>query len=78
MENWRVRAGHGLRFGRGPAGAARLPEGADCLVVADVLSFTTSVTVAVESGTRARGDRGRLGRGHAQRHRAGARRRRLR
>ncbi|MFC9246279.1 2-phosphosulfolactate phosphatase [Streptomyces sp. NPDC057136] len=52
MENWWVQAGHGVRFDWGPVGAARLAEGVDCLVVVDVLSFTTSVTVAVESGAR--------------------------
>ncbi|GAA2351007.1 2-phosphosulfolactate phosphatase [Streptomyces cuspidosporus] len=36
----------------GPIGARRLAPEVACLVVVDVLSFTTSVTVAVEAGTR--------------------------
>lgn len=36
----------------GAAGAQRLAAGVACLVVVDVLSFTTSVSVAVEAGTR--------------------------
>lgn len=47
-----MQAGHGVRFEWGPVGAALLARDAACLVVVDVLSFTTSVTVAVESGTR--------------------------
>lgn len=45
-----VQAGHGVRAEWGPAGAERLAGGVACLVVVDVLSFTTSVTVAVEAG----------------------------
>ena len=41
-----------MRFGWGPAGAAALAPSSSCLVVVDVLSFSTSVTVAVEAGTR--------------------------
>jgi 2-phosphosulfolactate phosphatase len=41
-----------VRFGWGPAGAAALAPSSSCLVVVDVLSFSTSVTVAVEAGTR--------------------------
>ncbi|MBT2469920.1 2-phosphosulfolactate phosphatase [Streptomyces sp. ISL-66] len=52
MGDWFLQAGHGVRFEWGPAGAALLAKDAACLVVVDVLSFTTSVTVAVESGTR--------------------------
>lgn len=36
----------------GAAGAAALAPSSSCLVVVDVLSFSTSVTVAVEAGTR--------------------------
>jgi 2-phosphosulfolactate phosphatase len=43
---------YGVRFDRGPTGARTLTPGRACLVVVDVLSFTTSVTVAVEAGTR--------------------------
>ncbi|MEU3404625.1 2-phosphosulfolactate phosphatase [Streptomyces sp. NPDC006670] len=52
MEKWLVQAGHGVRFDWGPAGASVLAEEVACLVVVDVLSFTTSVTVAVEAGVR--------------------------
>ncbi|MDT0345624.1 2-phosphosulfolactate phosphatase [Streptomyces litchfieldiae] len=47
-----ARPGPGVRFDWGPAGAKRLAGGVSCLVVVDVLSFTTSVSVAVEAGTR--------------------------
>ncbi|WP_406470084.1 2-phosphosulfolactate phosphatase [Streptomyces sp. NBC_01615] len=36
----------------GPTGAGRLAAGAACLVVVDVLSFTTAVSVAVQQGIR--------------------------
>ena len=52
MDEWFSQAGHGVRFEWGPAGARRLAPHAACLVVIDVLSFTTSVTVAVVRGTR--------------------------
>ncbi|GHE65849.1 hypothetical protein GCM10018785_38320 [Streptomyces longispororuber] len=45
-------AGHGIRFEWGPAGAKQLAPAVSCLVIVDVLSFTTSVSVAVESGAR--------------------------
>lgn len=41
---------YGVRFDWGAAGAAHLAEPKGVLVVVDVLSFTTSVTVAVERG----------------------------
>ncbi len=41
-----------MRFGWGLAGAAALAPSSSCLVVVDVLSFSTSVTVAAEAGTR--------------------------
>lgn len=47
-----LQSGHGVRFEWGPAGAEQLAREVDCLVVVDVLSFTTSVSVAAESGTR--------------------------
>lgn len=40
-----------VTFGWGPTEAAVLARDAACLVVVDVLSFTTAVGVAVESGT---------------------------
>jgi 2-phosphosulfolactate phosphatase len=43
---------HDVRFGWGLAGAAAVASSSSCLVIVDVLSFTTSVTVAVEAGTR--------------------------
>ncbi|MEU6441272.1 2-phosphosulfolactate phosphatase [Streptomyces sp. NPDC047046] len=51
MSEWFAQAGHGVRFEWGPVGAGLLAREAACLVVVDVLSFTTSVTVAVEAGT---------------------------
>ncbi|MFJ2766267.1 2-phosphosulfolactate phosphatase [Streptomyces sp. NPDC087300] len=44
-------SGHGVRFDWGPTGARRLAPDVSCVVVVDVLSFTTAVTVAVEAGT---------------------------
>ncbi|MFD9631798.1 2-phosphosulfolactate phosphatase [Streptomyces violascens] len=52
MDDWCKQAGHGVRFEWGPVGADRLAAEVACLVIVDVLSFTTSVTVAVEAGTR--------------------------
>ncbi|MFF0739541.1 2-phosphosulfolactate phosphatase [Streptomyces sp. NPDC004111] len=52
MGDWFRQAGHGVRFEWGPAGAERLAADVACLVVVDVLSFTTAVSVAVEAGTR--------------------------
>ncbi|GII52001.1 hypothetical protein Pth03_03900 [Planotetraspora thailandica] len=51
MGDWFSQAGYGARFEWGPVGAQRLATDGGCLVVVDVLSFTTSVTVAVASGT---------------------------
>jgi len=42
--------GHRVRFDWGPTGAAAIAEGADVAVVVDVLSFTTTLCVAVERG----------------------------
>ena len=43
-------AGHRIRLEWGPTGAAAIARRADVAVVVDVLSFTTTVTVAVERG----------------------------
>ncbi|WP_330347557.1 2-phosphosulfolactate phosphatase [Streptomyces sp. NBC_00582] len=51
MTDWFLQQGHGVRFEWGPVGARQLADDVACLVVVDVLSFTTSVTVAVERGT---------------------------
>jgi 2-phosphosulfolactate phosphatase len=42
--------GHGLRFDWGLAGATAIARRADVAVVVDVLSFTTTLTVAVDAG----------------------------
>lgn len=47
-----AQSGSGVRFDWGPAGAAELSRICPVLVVVDVLSFTTAVTVAVERGMR--------------------------
>jgi 2-phosphosulfolactate phosphatase len=52
MTEWFMQASHGVRFEWGPSGAATIASRGACLVIVDVLSFTTSVTVAVEAGTR--------------------------
>jgi 2-phosphosulfolactate phosphatase len=44
MSDWFVQQEYGVRFEWGPTGAQQLAPGAACLVVVDVLSFTTSVT----------------------------------
>jgi 2-phosphosulfolactate phosphatase len=41
---------HRVRFDWGPTGAAAVAEGADVAVVVDVLSFTTTLCIAVERG----------------------------
>jgi 2-phosphosulfolactate phosphatase len=43
-------AAHTVRFDWGPTGAAAIAEGCDVAVVVDVLSFTTTLCVAVERG----------------------------
>ena len=52
MGDWAVQSGSGIRFEWGPAGAGHLAGEAACLVVVDVLSFTTAVSVAVQQGIR--------------------------
>ncbi|MFE1591608.1 2-phosphosulfolactate phosphatase [Nocardia sp. NPDC058705] len=48
---WAQQRGFGIRVEWGLAGARVLGSEAACVVVIDVLSFTTSVSVAVEAGT---------------------------
>lgn len=50
--DWARQADFGVRFEWGPTGAATLAPDSAYLVIVDVLSFTTSVTVAVQAGTR--------------------------
>jgi 2-phosphosulfolactate phosphatase len=52
VADWFTQAPYGVRFEWGPSGAARVAPGGACLVVVDVLSFTTAVSVAVDAGTR--------------------------
>lgn len=47
-----MQAPHGVRFDWGPVAAATLAPDSACIVIVDVLSFTTSVTIATEQGTR--------------------------
>ncbi|MGW6024962.1 2-phosphosulfolactate phosphatase [Streptomyces sp. NPDC055099] len=53
-DEWSAQDAYAVRFEWGPEGARRLMAGGDvaCLVVVDVLSFTTAVSVAVEAGTK--------------------------
>ncbi|MEV0322192.1 2-phosphosulfolactate phosphatase [Streptomyces sp. NPDC050658] len=53
-QRWFTQRGYGVRFEWGPEGARRLMGDGDvgCLVVVDVLSFSTAVSVAVDAGTR--------------------------
>ncbi|WP_410872562.1 2-phosphosulfolactate phosphatase [Nocardia sp. A7] len=48
---WAQQRGFGIRVEWGQAGARMLGPEAACLVVIDVLSFTTSVSVATDAGT---------------------------
>ncbi|SNY89844.1 2-phosphosulfolactate phosphatase [Nocardia amikacinitolerans] len=49
---WFEQRTFGVRCEWGVAGAGALAPGSACVVVVDVLSFTTSVSVAVDAGTR--------------------------
>jgi 2-phosphosulfolactate phosphatase len=51
VEEW-LQQGFGVRFDWGPEGARRLAPGSAYAVVVDVLSFTTSVSVLADRGTR--------------------------
>ncbi|WP_438296203.1 2-phosphosulfolactate phosphatase [Streptomyces sp. HUAS TT7] len=48
---WAEQPGKGVRFDWGMQGAVRLADPDGCLVVVDVLSFSTTVSVAVQLGT---------------------------
>ncbi|WP_326719879.1 2-phosphosulfolactate phosphatase [Streptomyces sp. NBC_00243] len=52
MGDWAAQFASGIRFEWGATGAARLAPAASCLVVVDVLSFSTTVSVAVQMGTQ--------------------------
>jgi len=52
VRDWDGRPKSGIRFEWGPSGAAGLAAEAACLVVVDVLSFTTTVSIAVQKGIR--------------------------
>ena len=47
-----AQAAYDVRLDWGPTGAAAIAEGVDVAVVVDVLSFTTSLSIAVSQGTR--------------------------
>lgn len=49
--HWSRQTHYGVRFDWGPIGATTLAPDSACLVIVDVLSFTTAVTVAVQNGT---------------------------
>ncbi|ATL25162.1 2-phosphosulfolactate phosphatase [Streptomyces formicae] len=52
MSHPHLQSGHGVRFEWGPTGAQRLAPHVSCVVIVDVLSFTTAVTVVADAGTR--------------------------
>ena len=52
MAEWFTQSPYGVRFEWGLAGAAALASSSSSLVIVDVLSFTTAVTVAVEAGVK--------------------------
>ncbi|WP_280186398.1 2-phosphosulfolactate phosphatase [Nocardia gipuzkoensis] len=52
IAEWARQRPWGVGLEWGSAGAMALGPGSACVVVVDVLSFTTSVSVAVEAGTR--------------------------
>lgn len=56
MRDWSVdhahqQQAHGVRFEWGLAGASAIAQGADIAIVVDVLSFTTTLSVALDEGT---------------------------
>ncbi|MFJ4658926.1 2-phosphosulfolactate phosphatase [Nocardia sp. NPDC088792] len=52
IPEWAQQISHGVRIDWGAAGAQAIGPGSAALVVIDVLSFTTAVSVAVEAGTQ--------------------------
>ena len=52
MTEWLTQSPYGVRFEWGLAGATALAPSSSCMVIVDVLSFTTAVTVAVEAGMK--------------------------
>ncbi|MEU6201310.1 hypothetical protein [Streptomyces sp. NPDC047061] len=52
MGDWDLQPGSGVCFEWGPTCARRRTREAACLFIVDVLSFSTSVSVAVEKGIR--------------------------
>jgi 2-phosphosulfolactate phosphatase len=52
VTSWFMQAPHGVRFDWGPVAAATLAPSSACIVIVDILSFTTAVTIATEHGTR--------------------------
>jgi 2-phosphosulfolactate phosphatase len=52
VTSWLGQDSGSVRFDWGPAGARQLAAASACLVVADVLSFSTAATIATGAGTR--------------------------
>jgi 2-phosphosulfolactate phosphatase len=52
VENWLAQEPYGIRLDWGADGANVLVQSVSCVVIVDVLSFTTAVTVATGIGTR--------------------------
>jgi len=52
LTDWITQSPYGVRFDWGLVGAGALSSSGSCLVIVDVLSFTTAVTVAVQAGMR--------------------------